>query len=346
MLAQTTLRRIILTCCLGIGMLSMNAAAADREGNPVANERTGNDRPPRKLPFKSLGNKTLGGRQFWGDVQFFHGWRIQENVVTGHYRLLDPDDYRHASGTRPECEAQLKRIAGEQNLGPMSGKAVILVHGIVRSSKSFEAIAEKLKKEGYTTVGFDYPSTRTDIEDSAEYLHSVMQSLEGVEEINFVVHSMGGLVVRTYLDKHQDKRIKRMVMMGVPNRGANLADRLRKNSLYRLIYGPAGQQLGSDPEGLIAKLPTPEFEFAIIAGGRNNLSGYNPLVPGDDDGTVSVTSARLDGAADFLLVNCLHSFLMKNDAAIAATLQFLETGKLRKDGKAHPIPLPTQLANE
>jgi pimeloyl-ACP methyl ester carboxylesterase len=284
--------------------------------------------------------KTFGGRQFWGDVHFFHGWRIQKNTLTGHFRLLDPNDYRHASGSRKECDDELARIAKARNLEPMTGKVVMLVHGIIRSSKSFKALAARLQEDGYTVVGFDYPSTRTDIRDSAEYLHSVIESLDKVEEINFVVHSMGGIVVRSYLDKHTDKRIKRMVMMGVPNGGANMADRLRKNSLYRLIYGPAGQQLNSDPDGLIAKLPTPQFEFAIIAGGRNSSTGYNPLVPGDDDGTVSVTSARLPGAADFLLVRCTHSFLMKNDAVIDATVRFLESGRLRKEGDPHPIPIP------
>ncbi|MCH7686111.1 MAG: alpha/beta fold hydrolase [Planctomycetes bacterium] len=281
--------------------------------------------------------KTLGGRQFWGDVLFFRDWTIQKNVLTGHYRLLDGGDYRHASGAHLECETKLEEIKRTQKLKPMTGKAVILIHGVVRSSKSFSKLAARLTDEGYTVVGFDYPSTRVDITESAEYLHSVIDSLEGIEEINFVVHSMGGLVARTYLKKHRDKRIKRMVMMGVPNRGAKIADRLRKNALYRIIYGPAGQQLGSDPEGFIAKLPTPDFEFAIIAGGRDNIKGFNPLVPGDDDGTVSVTSTRLPGAADFLLVNCIHSFLMGHGDAIDSTARFLRTGRLRKEGEPHPI---------
>ena len=42
---------------------------------------------------------TLGGKQFWADELFFHQWRIQRNVFTGHCRLLDEHDLRHASGT-------------------------------------------------------------------------------------------------------------------------------------------------------------------------------------------------------------------------------------------------------
>ncbi|MCH8830826.1 MAG: hypothetical protein IID45_14720, partial [Planctomycetes bacterium] len=170
--------------------------------------------------------------------------------------------------------------------------------------------------------------------------HQVVQSLQGIEEIDFVVHSMGGLIVRQYRAKHKDKRVKRLVMLGVPNNGARMADRLKKIGLYRMILGPAGQQLVSGKNGLIAGLPVPDFEFAVIAGSRGTLRGYNPLIPGDDDGTVSVASTRLPGAADFMTVTALHSFLMGNADVINATVRFLKHGHLRADGLRHPIRKP------
>jgi len=286
--------------------------------------------------------KTLGGRQFWGDVAYFHGWRIQHNIVTGHYRLLDEDDYRHASGSLDDCRNKLKQIKRERKLPPMKGKAVILIHGIVRSSKSMGKLRERLERDGYHVFGLDYPSTRVGIAKSAEYLHRVIQSLDGIEEINLVVHSLGGLIVRQYCKDHKDKRLHRMVMLGVPNNGAQLADRFERNVLFRAIFGPAGRQLGTDPDGLISKLPAPPFEFAIIAGARGSLKGYNPLIPGDDDGTVAVSSTRLPGAADFMTVRSLHSFMMRNSEVIDATARFLKSGHLRADGKRHPIPRPKQ----
>jgi pimeloyl-ACP methyl ester carboxylesterase len=197
------------------------------------------------------------------------------------------------------------------------------------------------EQAGYTVFSFDYASTQEAIPKAAANLHKVIDSLEGIEEINFVVHSMGGLVVRAYIAEcagKPDKRIKRMVMIGVPNRGAALADMLNQNKLFQTIFGPAGQQLVSDPEGLIAKLPVPEFEFAIIAGGKGTLKGYNPLVPGDDDGTVSVNSTRLEGAADFILLGGIHSFLMRQKPVIEATIRFIRDGKLRESGEMRPIP--------
>jgi triacylglycerol esterase/lipase EstA (alpha/beta hydrolase family) len=95
------------------------------------------------------------------------------------------------------------------------------------------------------------------IEEAGEYLHQVMESLNGIDEICFVCHSLGGLVVRAEISKHPDARVKRMVLIGVPNTGAHLADIAAGNPLYKLITGKAGEQLVTDPEGFIASLPAP-----------------------------------------------------------------------------------------
>ncbi|MEZ6051716.1 MAG: alpha/beta fold hydrolase [Planctomycetaceae bacterium] len=296
------------------------------------------DAQPSQPEF-NITMKTLGGRQLWGDVHFFHGWRIQQNVLDGHFRLLDEDDVRHAWGSHEACHECLQQIRRDQGLKPMSGKAVILVHGIIRSSKSFDPMKEQLRSSGYQVFGFDYPSTRVDIPTSADYLKRCMASLEGIDEINFVVHSMGGLVVRASLEEGHDPRIRRMVMLGVPNRGARMANLLQKNFFYRTLYGPAGQQLIEDAEGYIARLPTPAFDFALISGARGTENGYNPLVPGDDDGTVSLESTRLPGACDFMTVPILHSVLMWDEAVISSTDRFLRTGALRESGMTEPVPV-------
>ena len=126
-------------------------------------------------------------------------------------------------------------------------------------------------------------------------------------------------------------------MRGVPNYGARMADHLKGNLLFRLIYGHAGQQLRSDPEGFISNLPVPKFEFGVIAGQAGTPRGFNPLVPGDDDGTVSVESTRLSGATDFATVRAGHSFLMFNSQVIEWTSRYLKHGHFRKDGSRQPI---------
>jgi len=276
------------------------------------------------------GLMTLGGRQFWGDVFFLRGFRIQQNVFTGHYRLLDADDRRYASGSLEECQAVMEQIRNAKGLKQDAGHVVIFLHGLGRSSKSMSPIMKGLTDKSQTPVPFEYPSTQVSLADCAEYLAKVIASLDQVERISFVVHSMGGLVVRRYLQDHKDPRHHRFVMLGTPNQGADLADMLHKNFLFKAVYGPAGQELVSKEDGTIASLPVPDFPFGVIAGGKGDGAGYNKILKGDNDGTVTVESTRLDGASDFMVVPRIHSFLMNDPAVIEAVNCFLEIGRFRR----------------
>jgi len=89
---------------------------------------------PGKLSQVNVPMKTLGGRQLWGDVHFFQGWTIQRNIFTGHFRLLDPRDVRHAWGNFEACKKKLDVVRKERKLAPMKGEAVVLLHGQVHES--------------------------------------------------------------------------------------------------------------------------------------------------------------------------------------------------------------------
>ena len=326
--------------CLLVGCLIADHHALGQEsesGRPSSEEKSHKMaiEIPSRLPIPL---KTMGGRQFWGDCVFFRGWRIQHNVVLNVHRLLDPHDAMQAIGSLSDCRQELERFKQEQNLSPMSGRAIVFVHGIGRSSKSFAAMKKAYESDGDIACSFDYPSTRLEIEGSAGYLRDVITSLDGVEEINIVAQSLGGLLVRSYLSQDVDPRIRRFVMLGTPNRGAELARRLKNNGLFKFVLGDAGQQLALDEGKLLEDFPIPKVEFAIIAGARGKPHGWNPLIPGDDDGTVSVTSTRLPGCADFMTVPVLHSFLMGSPTVIESCQRFFNTGALRESGEKHPIP--------
>src|SRR5678815_4009047 len=97
-------------------------------GSAVAQE-------PAKVPEQNANfpTATLGGTQFWSDELVYHRWRIQVNALTGHYRLLDGDEYRRAWGTFEQCKAKLDQIRRDQDLPPMKGTAVVTLHGLIRS---------------------------------------------------------------------------------------------------------------------------------------------------------------------------------------------------------------------
>lgn len=276
--------------------------------------------------------KTLGGRQLWGDLIFLQGYRLQKNVMTNRYRLLDPNDNRIEGGAELACIEKLKQVRQEHQLLSHTGRITLLIHGIGRSSKCFSTLARSLNAEGEPTLGFDYPSTRVSIQQSVAYLQSVLDHLPDVECINVVCHSMGGLLLRSLLSSSCESRFQRAVFLGVPHHGAEVADFLKQNPLFKMVMGPAGQQLVTDPASGMNHMPIPEFEFATIAGGRGSKRGFNPLLPGDNDLTVTVESAQLEGSSDSLRLPVIHSLLMTDHRCISATIRFLQTGHLRAEG--------------
>src|SRR5690606_3819810 len=156
----------------------------------------------------------------------YFDWRIQQQTLTGHHRLLDFQNHRQAWGTFEQCHARLMQIRAERQLPPMRGPAVIVLHGLFRTRASMSRLADYLRKEGgYLVLSMGYPTTRGTVAEHAGHLASVMQHLEDITEVNFVAHSLGNLVIRHYLadrtdrerGRQPDPRIKRIVMLGPPN---------------------------------------------------------------------------------------------------------------------------------
>jgi hypothetical protein len=298
----------------------------------------------------NLSWKTLGAEQLWSDELVYGRWRIQRNELTGHYRLLDPSDIRRAWGTDAQCRAAFAGLKRSEMLSPLDGRAVITLHGFGRSRDHMAGIGVLVEKQGKCTwINVGYASTRRSLDGHAESLAHIIDGLEGIDEIEFVCHSLGNLVVRRYLGEASqpnprwkvDPRIKRMVMLGPPNNGAQLAhvvaELLSDNEIARLIAGPSAWQLAREWEETQKLLATPKFEFGIISGGLGDSRGLNPLLHGDDDLVVRVEETRLAGAADFRVVSCRHGRLMHDAVVQQYILSFLDHGHFTTVAERQPI---------
>ncbi len=153
-----------------------------------------------------------------------------------------------------------------------------------------------------TVLSVGYASTREDIAAHAKALSQVIANLgDEVTELNFVAHSLGNIVIRRYLAEQNDParrwtpdpRIKRIVMVGPPNNGARMAKLVGRSEWFEKITGASGRALAQDWDKLCQSLCTPQCEFGVIAGGRGDGAGYNPLLLGDDDLVIAVEEAKL-----------------------------------------------------
>ena len=142
---------------------------------------------------------------------------------------------------------------------------------------------------------------------------------------------MGGLLARVYIARYRPKRLGRVVMLGTPNSGSEIADRLKNIGIYRAFFGPAGQQLGTQRDAAIeALLPPIDYPVGIIAGNRSIDPVTGAMLPKPHDGRVSVEKTMIDGMADHIVVGTAHPWLVRNSVAVAQTIAFLQDGAFVK----------------
>jgi len=213
-------------------------------------------------------------------------------------------------------------------------ECVILLHGLGRTSRSLNKLADALDAAGFYPVNLDYPSRKKTIEELAP--ETVQRGLNRCGEfqagtVHFVTHSMGGILVRYYLSLQRPENLGRVVMLSPPNRGSEAADHLQDSAWYRWFNGPAGQQLVTGPGGLPEALGPVNFPLGIITGNRHSFfdTWLAETIPGADDGKVAVERAKVGGMTDFLVLPYTHPFIMNAGEVIEQTLHFLRLGRFR-----------------
>ena len=212
-------------------------------------------------------------------------------------------------------------------------ECVILLHGMGRTSFSLGLIEEALEKQGYQVWNESYPSLAQSVEElTAPAIESGLTFCDGKqsEKIHFVTHSLGGILVRYYLQDHKIAKLGRIVMLAPPNKGSEITDVMKDDFLYQTILGPAGQVLGTDENSLPNSLKPIEGEIGIIAGKKEGSSWFLPEIPGEDDGKVAVERTTLPEMKDFLLVKEDHTFIMRNDEVIRQVVFFIRHGAFDK----------------
>jgi pimeloyl-ACP methyl ester carboxylesterase len=211
------------------------------------------------------------------------------------------------------------------------GDRVVLLHGTGRTPRSLRGLEKRLQRAGFQTHNQAYPWRRLDIVGLANYVADALDAegiFNGCNRLHFVTHSMGGLVAACLLGRLRSRipvEVGRVVMLGPPLRGSEVADALSGCAAYKWLYGPAGQDLTT--RSALLEGIRPDYALGVIAGtvGWPYPSGVL-FIRGAHDGRVSVERTQWQGMKDHIRLPVTHSFMPSAPLVHHQVLHFIETG--------------------
>lgn len=172
----------------------------------------------------------------------------------------------------------------------------------------------RLRDVGYRVLNWSYPTLWRSTSNHVDRLVPALEKLQSnpeVSSINFVTHSMGGIIVRCALHRVTLKKVKRVVMLAPPNRGSHLT-RISMGPLAWWV--PTISELSEAPDSLPNRIEPPnQVEFGVIAASR--------------DVVVHVANTTLPNQKDHCTLAATHFMLPRHEAAVRNVKSFLATGR-------------------
>lgn len=218
----------------------------------------------------------------------------------------------------------------------MRGTAILL-HGFAGLPIMNRPLARKLSRSGFDAHELGYDSWGKSLDQVCDRLlpriARIAESKSG--SVHFIGHSMGGLVIRALLRRQRPNNLGHVVMLGTPNAGSEVADFVDDWAVLRPILGKAAPALVTRRSAAVDALLGPvDYPLGIIAGSwRAPVPALSRLIPGPNDGKVSVASTRLAEAADHIVLPLSHSLLLYHASAHRQAIHFLLHGRFDHEWK-------------
>ena len=211
----------------------------------------------------------------------------------------------------------------------MSSPLIILIHGLWMSGFELGVLKRRLEADAkFRVVAFSYPSMTGSMTDHVRSLVTFARAQQ-TEELHFLGHSLGGIVILRALQLTDDLPPGRAVLLGTPLQGSKAAQGVAR----MLPFGKA--ILGSAIHEEVLECAPREWagrrEVGIIAGSMGmGLGRFFADLAADHDGTVSVDETRLPGAKDHLVLPTSHTGMLFSAEVAEQAAYFLAHGEFRR----------------
>ncbi len=202
---------------------------------------------------------------------------------------------------------------------------VFCIHGFYRTKLNMYFIAKSLKKDN-EVYNWRYKSRDKYINEHAQDL--VNQLIEIAKNnpnkpINFVTHSMGGLVLRCALNHKAcpiEAKIGKAVLIAAPNKGSVMAQKLQKSRLVRYLFkDKAGSELMKKKDFDDLGVFPASMEILQIVG----TFGLNPWLHEKNDGKIAVSETKLNSPYKQINVKASHSWICYSPKVIRYVKEFI-----------------------
>ncbi|GAB5402466.1 MAG: alpha/beta fold hydrolase [Aureliella sp.] len=241
---------------------------------------------------------------------------LENSVCMAGSPMNDEGFPRIAEGTWPDG-IEHQTLAGRRDV-------VVLLHGLFATTRSMQKASQRLAAQGFDVVNWGYPTFLRSIEAHCEQLSSTLARLQNdssVRSVNFLTHSMGGILARYVIQQGSADKIRRMVMLAPPNAGSHLT-RVSLGPFRKLL--PAISELTESPDGLPSTLRELRgVEVGVIAAARDLI--------------VKVQNTILPEQRDHRIVEGSHFALPKMEQVLDLSLRFLCSGTFSDSFQRQPI---------
>ncbi|RJP95628.1 MAG: alpha/beta hydrolase [Desulfobacteraceae bacterium] len=209
-------------------------------------------------------------------------------------------------------------------------EVVYLLHGLGRSKFAMWVLASRLEDAGFSVNNIGYSSiNRSPEEILLDVSGQINETLPGNNQtVHFVGHSLGGLMIRAFLENTKIKNLGRVVLIGTPNRGTTLVDNYQ-DSWWMQMAGPTALALSTDKKSFPNSIADPYYPVGIIAGISEDNDNED-ILPGKDDGLVPLESTKISGMTDMIIIQSNHWMLRYDQEAASQTIEFLRNARFKK----------------
>ena len=203
----------------------------------------------------------------------------------------------------------------------------VCVHGFFRTKLNMYLIEKSLKKDNFEVFNWRYKSRDKYINEHAEDL--VKELIEIAKKnpskpINFVTHSMGGLVLRSALNHPicpVEAKMGKAILIAAPNQGSIVAQKLASSKLARFLFkDKAGSELMAKKDFEDLGVFPPDMDVLQIVG----TLGVNPWINEKNDGEVAVSETKLNSPYKQIDVKASHSWICYSPKVIRYLKEFLK----------------------